>query len=110
PVLLADEQSLAAVGGIQHHVAAPAKDGASEDAHLVLVLDQEDRLAAALGHDLAGPRGGGCLGDVAEPGQVHLERRPLTGLAVDPDVPSALLDNPEDRREAEARTLALLLG
>jgi len=41
--------------------------------------------------------------------KVDLEGGPLAHLAVDPDAPAALLNDPEDGRQAEPRTLTLLL-
>jgi hypothetical protein len=56
-----------------------------------------------------GASAGGALRGAAHPREVDLERRPMAGLAVDPDVTAALLHDAEDRREPEARALAELL-
>jgi hypothetical protein len=45
-MLLADEEGFSRVLGLQHDVAAASKDVSDEDAHLVVVLDEQDRLVA----------------------------------------------------------------
>src|SRR5712692_5715798 len=42
--------------------------------------------------------------------EVHLERRPLSWLAVNPDVAAVLLDDAVDSRQPEAGAVAALLG
>ena len=45
--MLADEEGLAAVGSLEHDIAVAPKDGASESAYLVVVLDEQDRLVSS---------------------------------------------------------------
>jgi hypothetical protein len=50
-VLLADEQCLAAVRGVEDEVAIAPQDAARERAQLIIVLDEQDRFAAPLDLD-----------------------------------------------------------
>jgi hypothetical protein len=93
-MLLAQEESLPAVRGLQHDVAVAAKDATDDGAHLVVVLDEEDRLVAANGMGLR-PLRSASVGGPAYLREVNLERRPLAGLALDPDVTPTPLHAPE---------------
>jgi hypothetical protein len=53
----AEHECFAAVRGAQDHVAAASKDGPGDAAHVVLVLDEQDRLVAARGPALGRYRG-----------------------------------------------------
>src|SRR4029079_10341092 len=99
----------AAVLGLEDGVAVAAQDGPDQDADGLVVLDQQDGLAAAAGR--AGDDGN--LGGLEVPlgaRQVDLEGGAATDLAVDPDRAAALLDDREHHREAEASALVGALG
>ena len=96
-----------AVGGLEHARSRMLEDLAGQVAHGVLVLHQQHRLACRAG------RAGG-----PEParGRRRIRLRPAGGrcwkvvprprLAVDRDVPAALLDDAVDGRQAEPGALA----
>src|SRR5438270_10722191 len=108
-MLLANQQRLARIGGLEHDVAVAAKDAARQGANLVVVLDEQNRLGAPTRfRHRAFP--GSNLGLPFHPREVDLERRPFARLAVDPDVTAALLDDAEDGGKAETGSLASLLG
>ena len=50
------------------------------------------------------------LGDALDARQVDFERRPFSGLAIDPDVAATLFDNAVDRGQAKTGPLSVLLG
>ena len=106
PVLLADEQRLAAVRRLEHDVAVAPKDASARRR----APGRRPRRAGSSRCPRPDSGGGRCdgatCGGTADAREVDLERRALARLAVDPDVPPALLDDPEDRREPEARALA----
>ena len=97
-----------ASGADEHLVAAAAEHDPHELAHALVVLDDHDRLAAALGGGLRRPSAGPHRprGDR----QVDLERGPAALLAVDEDRAAALLDDAEHGRQPEARPAAAGLG
>src|SRR5215472_9865523 len=98
-VLLADEERLAPVRRLEHVVAMSTQDVAGDDTHLVVIIDEKDglRSAEARGHDTwPQPLAGGGTLDARE---VDLEGRSLAELAVDPQMPTALLDDPEHSRQ-----------
>ncbi len=107
-MLLADEQGLSPVRGLQDHVAIATKDVSSENAHLVVILDEQYRLGAAKAIGLR-LRRHGRVGVAADLRELELEGRSVARLAVDPDVSPTLLDDAKDRREPEAGAFALLL-
>src|SRR5216683_7469337 len=75
--------------------------------YFVVVLDQEDRLGAP------GERGRRrrrrLVNRLVDPREIDLERRSVSGLAIDPDAAAALLDDPEDGRQAQPGPLARVL-
>src|ERR1017187_2403665 len=98
-MLFADEESFPAVGGVQDDVAVAPKDTPRDSTHLVVVLHKQDRLCAANRVGRGSIRHAN-LGVAAHPREVDLERGSLARLAVDPDVATALLDDPEDHSES----------
>ena len=108
-VLLADHQGLSAVSGVEDDVAVATKDASDDDPHLIVILDEKNRLAAAR---VLGARAlrRADLDVAVDAWEVDLECRPLAGLAVEPDVAAALLHDPENHREAEAGPFAQRLG
>ena len=108
-------ERLVAVRREQHLVAVAPEHLVDEPADHLLVLDDEHarRLAARAG---AGDRGGDELGldrrlhDAVGAAEVDREGGADAELAVDGDVAAALLHDPVDGREPQARALAGLLG
>src|SRR5437667_5676412 len=100
---------LAGVGHGQHGVAVHLEHLAGELADRLVVLDQQHRLRAPAEHDGLGLRPADLAGRV-DPRQVDLDGRTPPDLAIRGDVAAALLDDPVDGREAEARPLADALG
>ena len=96
---------IGAVGG-EDVIARAAQDVGDDPLNVWVVLDEEDRLAGALGDACDPLRGlrfeGGCLlGEWKE----DLEGRPLAHLAVHPDRAAALHDDPVHGREPEPGSL-----
>ena len=106
--LVQSARGLVGVVDGQHLVAVGLEHQPHELAHALVVLDDHDRLGAALGLGLGGgarPARRGALGGR----QVDLERRAAARLAVDVDPAAALLDDAEHGREAEAGARAAAL-
>ena len=109
-VLVEQVERAIAVGGLDNPVAVRAKHAADEPAHGLVVLDEQDRLASAHGlGGVAAPRRPGRPRRLGT-GQIHAEGRAGADLARSLDRAAVLLDDPVDRREAEARSLAGALG
>src|SRR5207302_878132 len=112
PGFLHSPRRLAAV--VEHLPHAP-QAGVRREGHLehlageladrLVVLDQQHRLRAPAEHDGLGLRPADLAGRV-DPRQVDLDGRTPPDLAIRGDVAAALLDDPVDGREAEARPLA----
>src|SRR5690606_20970732 len=101
-------QGLASVLRGDHALPLADQDPLCESADRGLVLHEQDGLVArARGHV---PPRRGTLDRRLHARQVDLERGPLPRLAVDPDEPTALLDDAVHGREPEPRALALFLG
>ena len=81
---------------------------ASNGAHLIVILDEQNRLGATQGRRWRRSTRA-TIDHRIHARKVDLERRPFAGLAVDPHATAALLDDAEDRRESQAGTLASLL-
>src|SRR6202011_3393980 len=88
-------------------VAEAAQHRAEDGADLIVVLDEEYRLGAAL-RGRATRRAVRLRGAIAA-GQEDLERRALAEPAVDADRSAAVFDDAEHGGEAEARSLPDLL-
>ena len=102
-----DLAGLGAVERLEHGVTLGGQDAARSSTHAVLVLDEQDGLAAR--------RAGGQRNravDLGAPGQdarqVDSHRRTLVRRARDVDEAAALGDDPVDAREPEPRSHALL--
>ena len=105
----ADARRLVGVPHREHLVAVGLEHQPDQVADAVVVLDDHDRLGAALAvpaRSPARPRPPSAAADR----QVDLERRAAAGLAVDVDPAAALLDDAEHRREAEPGAGAGALG
>src|SRR5882724_9192668 len=107
-VLLADEERLAGDARLDDVVAILAQNAAGHDPDLIVVLDQQDGLAAPprAGHHI-GADGVECRIYARE---VDLERGAPARLAVHPDAAAALLNDPKYRRQTEPRAFALPFG
>src|SRR5665213_1791595 len=106
---LADLERLAAIRRLEDRVPASLQNPSSQFAQAAGVLDEQDRLRAG-GRRNRRPRGHQRYGDAFDAREIDLEGRAVPKLAVDPDGPAALLDNPVHGRESQPRALALLLG
>src|SRR6184192_1910266 len=87
---------------VEHRVAEDGEEPVGEDAHGRFVLDEQDGLSALRARDRE--RGTGGLELLDDARQVELERRASLRLALGPDVPAALLDDPVDGGEAQPGT------
>ena len=77
---------------LEDGVPEPLEEFAREIAHLGLVLDEQHGFRPA--REGGGRRGVRRFGGGVRAREIDLERRAGAGLAVDPDVPPALLDDP----------------
>jgi hypothetical protein len=80
----ADVQRLGGVGRLQHVVAVSLEDFEERPAHVLLVLDEQDRLPGALAG--AAVLAGGHPAGILAARQVDDEARPVAGLAVGDDL------------------------
>src|SRR5258708_27227876 len=98
------QKRLPRVAGLNDMIPTPAEDAARYGAHLVVILYEKDRLGAVQGlgrYDRANN-----IDRIIHARQGALEGRALSLLAVDPNAPPALLHDPKDGREAQARPFA----
>ena len=107
----AGHERIVRTGGGEHGVAGLVEDPSDDPAHGLLVFNHENSLSP--GRPVRNRRqtdaGHGCAGrDLAR--QIDPECGSLAGLAVDPDVAAALLDDAVHRGQPQAGSLALLLG
>ena len=98
----------AAVRGRQHVVAEPQQHLLDQLPLLVVVFDQQDRLACRRAMSSLG--GAGASAACARPRQRDREDRALADLALDLDVAPRLLDDAVGGGEPEAGALPHLLG
>src|SRR3989454_791412 len=108
-VALEQLESLIATRRQQHGVAAGLEHPADERPdHLVVFHDEHGFGAAHGGRELE--PWPGRPGGFRHAGEVDLERRPVAGFAVHPDVAVALFHDAVHRSETEPGSFALLLG
>src|SRR5665213_627635 len=108
-VLLTETNRFLAVGGYSQHVAVRLESQPSHRPYRFLIFNQENRLGARQDRRRLRRRQG-CGGDFRNRGKVYLERRAVPDLAVDANVPAALLNNSKDGRQTQPGSLAYLLG
>ena len=104
---IGDQDCGRGVAGIEHGVSLALQVFAGETQHGDFVFDQQNGFAAWVDVVRLRPQVAPqpLLRSHCHPRQVNLERCSLAGLAVDPDVASALLDDAVDRGKAESRAL-----
>src|SRR5262245_13172017 len=99
---------LLAVRCRQHGVAASRKRRTSEFQYICAVFNKKDGFSAAGRRSGAG--GGAVGGRSLAARQINLETRAVANLAINLDMPAALLDDAVNRRQAKPGALADFLG
>src|SRR6266568_3960135 len=101
-MFLGVQKRLSGVAGLNDVVAALAEDAPSHGAHLIVILDEEDRFRAT---QIRGRRNrANDIHRSVHAREVDFESRPLAGLSVDPNATAALLDDAENGGESESGT------
>src|SRR5580704_3222498 len=102
-MLLNESQRFLAVARRQHVVAVTLKNENFQPTHTFFVFDQKDRLAATSPDAGIGCVGCGSGNLYLHGGEVEFESRADVRLAVDLQMPAALLDDAKDHSQSQPR-------
>ncbi len=96
-----DREGIDAVDRIEHDVASALEDRARHASHDGVVLHEQHRSVRGTGRRRRCPLGSRAMCGAGGLREIDLECCTALGLAVDPNAAPQLLDDPEDRRQAE---------
>src|SRR5581483_3331645 len=108
--LLQKPQGRFAIRGLRHPVAEPLQRGHRHLAYRRIILDDEDALETRMPASIGARDGAFGSGLPGRSGEIQLDARSVTDLAVDLGMAAGLLDEAVDHAETQPGALADLLG